>query len=636
MSAEQWHTQRYLIRAAAMLLMLCIVFVISAKESVRSAFFAVPSGFTDSLVANGLTNPTAMEFAPDGRLFVCEQGGSLRVIKNGALLATPFVTITVNSSGERGLLGIAFDPDFTNNHFLYVYYTATEPTIHNRISRFTAAGDVAAANSEFMLLDLDNLSATNHNGGAIHFGPDGHLYAAVGENAVSSNSQTLSNLLGKILRILPNGMIPSNNPFDSMTTGKNKAIWALGLRNPFTFSFQPGTGRLFINDVGEGTREEINDGIAGSNYGWPNCEGNCSPPNANFRDPIYSYANDASTCAITGGTFYNPATTQFPPNYIGKYFFSDLCGGWIKILDPANGNTATDFATGISQPVDLKVSTDGSLYYLARGSGSVRRIQYTNAANIANVGVFRSGFLWVLDQNGDLQIGAPPDGVFGFGGLAGDIPITGDWNGDDVTEVGIYRSSTGFFILDTNGDRQITGADQIFNLGVGQQAGDIPVAGDWNGSGTSKVGIFRQGFLWILDTNGNGAFQNGVDQSIAFGGISGDIPIVGDWNGSGTSKIGIFRQGFLWVLDHNGDGVLTNVNQGGGDRVFAFGGISGDVPVVGDWNGDGRDKPGIFRNGFLWVLDVNGNYQFDGTAIGQDLAFPFGGISGDRPIVGRW
>jgi glucose/arabinose dehydrogenase len=147
----------------------------------------LPNGFAESLVASGLSGPTAMEFAPDGRLFVCEQGGRLRVIRDGVLLPTPFLTLTVQSSGERGLLGVAFDPNFQANQYVYVYYTATTPAIHNRISRFTANGDVAIAGSETIILELNNLSsATNHNGGAIHFGDDGKLYAAVGENANGS------------------------------------------------------------------------------------------------------------------------------------------------------------------------------------------------------------------------------------------------------------------------------------------------------------------------------------------------------------------------------------------------------------------------------------------------------------------
>ena len=167
---------------------------------------ALPRGFTQTVLAGGLSNPTAMQFAPDGRLFVCQQGGQLRVIKNGALLPTPFVTLTVNSSGERGLLGVAFDPAFSANNFVYVYYTATTNPRHNRVSRFTANGDVAVAGSETPLLDLNNLSgATNHNGGSMHFGPDGKLYIAVGENATGSNAQSLGNLLGKILRMNPDG-----------------------------------------------------------------------------------------------------------------------------------------------------------------------------------------------------------------------------------------------------------------------------------------------------------------------------------------------------------------------------------------------------------------------------------------------
>ena len=186
---------------------------------------------------------------------------------------------------------------------------------------------------------------------------------------------------------------------------------------------------MFINDVGQNTWEEINDGIAGSNYGWPTCEGFCNPPNPSFRDPIFAYMNDANTCAITGGTFYNPQVPQFPANFVGNYFFADFCGGWIRRLDPANGNAVSDFATGISLPVDLQVSADGFLYYLARGAGSVNRIGFqagggdtiapsvsiTNPANNAfvarksnvtitatasdNVGVTRVEFL----VNGSLQ-----------------------------------------------------------------------------------------------------------------------------------------------------------------------------------------------------------------------------------------
>ena len=320
-----------------------------------------------------------MELAPDGRIFVCQQGGALRVIKNGALLPTPFLTLNVDSSGERGLLGIAFDPAFSTNNFIYVYYTVTTTPRHNRVSRFTANGDVAVAGSETIILELDNLtSATNHNGGAIHFGPDGKLYVAVGENATPSNSQTLNNRLGKMLRINSDGSIPNDNPFFNTASGANRSIWALGLRNPFTFAFQPGSGRMFINDVGQNAWEEINDGIAGSNYGWPTVEGPSSNPS--FRAPLFAYAHGSSSttgCAIAGGSFYNPLNVQFPSSFVGKYFFADLCSGWIRTFDPST-STASGFASGIVQPVDLKVGSDGSLYYLAinSGNGFVSRVRF--------------------------------------------------------------------------------------------------------------------------------------------------------------------------------------------------------------------------------------------------------------------
>src|SRR5678810_1040680 len=215
----------------------------------------LPTGFAETRLATGLSSPTAMAFAPDGRLFVTQQGGALRVIKNGALLSQPFMTLSVNSSGERGLLGIAFDPDFTSNGFIYVYYTTSTSPVHNRVSRFTASAanpDVVAAGSEVQLLNLPNLSsATNHNGGAMHFGNDGKLYIAVGENANSANSQSLNTPLGKILRINPDGSIPSDNPFFNQTTGINQTIWAMGLRNPFTFAVDRSNGRIHLNDVGQ-------------------------------------------------------------------------------------------------------------------------------------------------------------------------------------------------------------------------------------------------------------------------------------------------------------------------------------------------------------------------------------------------
>ena len=366
------------------------VSLVLSGASVPGLFGAtLPAGFSESLVAEGFPAITAMEFAPDGRLFVCQQNGELRVIKNLRLLDTPFVQLAVDSTGERGLLGIAFDPGFVTNQFIYLYYTVPSPVVHNRVSRFTADGDVVLEGTELPILDLEELGATYHNGGAIHFGADGKLYVAVGENGVGSNAQTLENRLGKILRLNTDGSIPSDNPFFMLATGVNRAIWAFGLRNPFTFAVQPGTGRLFINDVGQGVWEEIDEGVPGANYGWPYCEGNCMSAQAAFRDPLFQYEHgDLPTngCAITGGSFYNPVAAQYPAEYRGVYFFADVCGLWIRCLDPKNHNAVSDFASNLAGPIDLKVSAEGRLYYLNRNTGAVWMIDYTNAPPALGIG----------------------------------------------------------------------------------------------------------------------------------------------------------------------------------------------------------------------------------------------------------
>jgi glucose/arabinose dehydrogenase len=320
-----------------------------------------------------------MALVPDGRVLICEQGGTLRVVKGGVLLATPFLTVPVDATGERGLIGVTVDPAFAQNGFVYVYYTASAPNPHNRVSRFTASGDLALPGSERILVDLDDLSgANNHNGGALHFGPDGNLYVGVGENGNGSNAQSLANLLGKLLRLNPDGSVPADNPLRAQTTGKNQLIWALGLRNPYTFAFQSGTGLLLINDVGQDTWEEINKGQAGANYGWPATEGNTSNPA--YVSPVYTYPHSGGTvngCAIVGADFYNPATATFPTAFLNKYFFMDYCGGWIRTLDPATGSV-NDWLTGFSSPVDLRVANDGSVLVLSRGGGgTLQRVTYT-------------------------------------------------------------------------------------------------------------------------------------------------------------------------------------------------------------------------------------------------------------------
>ncbi len=285
------------------------------------------AGFYEVVVADSIDSPVSMAIAPDGRIFVCEQGGALRVIKEGQLLARPFVVAPAYAFDEEGLLGVAVHPQFASNSYVYVCYTTLTPTRHNRIVRYTASADTALAGSAVTVFDLANNVAHYHLGGTLRFGPDGMIYTGTGDNANPGNSQSLTTTFGKLLRIHPDGSIPTDNPFYASTTGINRAIWARGLRNAFSFAFQPGTGRLFINDVGQSAFEEVNDGIAGGNYGWPNFEGPGGAPT--YIPPIHYYGR-SDGCAITGGTFYNPATPTFPAAWVGRYFYADYCAAAIR------------------------------------------------------------------------------------------------------------------------------------------------------------------------------------------------------------------------------------------------------------------------------------------------------------------
>lgn len=407
----------------------------------RALLAALPSGFVEAPIAVGLSNATAMEIAPNGDLWVLEQTGAVKRFRAGSTTADivgQIGTLGLSSAGERGLLGIAFDPQYATNQQVFLYYTATSGGVHNRISRFTvndadaadyffagasaAGGDQGSTGTptQTVIFELDPLSATNHNGGAIHFGPDGKLYVAVGENAVPSNAQSLSTVLGKMLRMNADGTAPSDNPFFGSTSGKNQTIWALGLRNPYTFAFQPGTGRMFINDVGQNTWEEIDEGVAGSNYGWPMIEGDAGTPPSGpgaYRGPLYTYLHGSGTFegfAITGGAFYNPPVANFPAPFSGDYFFADYVSDWINVLDVGSG-VASRFATGAGSPVDLRVASDGSLYYLARDQGQVMQVRYTavnhppTLAEIADQQVAQSGTISVPLTIGDVDTG--PDSL---------------------------------------------------------------------------------------------------------------------------------------------------------------------------------------------------------------------------------
>lgn len=360
--------------------------VFGTVELVNPAVPPVPA-FSHVLVGGGLNKPTAMQIAPNGDIYVCEQAGKLRVFQNGVLQSNSPVVLNANTDGpsntERGLLGLTFDPDFANNRYIYLYYTTAQGYIHNRVSRFTLNGTETVTNTEVIISELDTLStAAIHNGGAMHFGKDGKLYIATGENATPSNSQDLGTTHGKMLRINKDGTVPQDNPY-ARRLGADPRIWSTGLRNPFTFDVSA-KGQILVNDVGFETMEEIDDvTMGGQNFGWPLEEGLVT--NAQFVKPLYTYKRvtasgntDSTGCAITGGVFFEPSTTNYPQEYVGKYFFMDYCSKWINYIDPATGKSRKTFATNTAQyPIAIDHHPDGNLYYLTRGNSSVYKITYS-------------------------------------------------------------------------------------------------------------------------------------------------------------------------------------------------------------------------------------------------------------------
>ena len=337
----------------------------------------LPAGFTDTVVAT-MSRPVALTSTPDGRILVVDQSGIVRVMKNGVLLATPALDISSRvcaTNSERGMLGIAVDPHFSVNGYVYVYYTfkkypkckrdiAAVPV--NRVSRFTMTGDVISPSSERILIDEMISYHGNHNAGDVGFGKDGMLYASdgdggcdyrIGLTACDPNdaiSQSLNTLQGKVLRITPTGGIPKDNPFTGAGTArcnhgaipagqKCQEIYLFGLRNPFRFAFDPNaTGtRLFVNDTGENTWEEVNNAVKGANYGWNVREGNCvegslmdcGPPPPGMTNPVFSYSHTATGCgAITGGAFI--PNTLWGTAYAGGYLYSDYVCNKIFLIVP--------------------------------------------------------------------------------------------------------------------------------------------------------------------------------------------------------------------------------------------------------------------------------------------------------------
>jgi glucose/arabinose dehydrogenase len=340
-----------------------------------------PAGFQTSLViGDGLDGPSGFEIAPDGRIFVLERAGKVKIVKNGQLLPTPFADLPSEDTGDRGLIGIAFDPEFgVSNHYVYFYYTGRD--LLNHLVRFSAADDVGT-DGPFELFRTSSPSQLLHVGGSIRFGPDGKLYVAVGDNGNGALAQELDNPHGKILRINKDGSIPADNPFFGQP-GKLGAIWAYGFRNPWRFQFDGATGQLYGGDVGNFSWEEVNHISRGANHGWPIHEGMCTSGCAGYVNPIHTYPHAGESAAVTGGPVYR--NDMFPAEYRGDLFFGDYARGFIKHADlDSDGNITEvrDFDIQAGSVVDMKVAPDGSLYYITYFPGAIYRVTYNTTSHV--------------------------------------------------------------------------------------------------------------------------------------------------------------------------------------------------------------------------------------------------------------
>ena len=389
-------------------LALSAVFVLGSMWAAAAQVQTPASGPLDLSVetfATGLNAPVDIANAGDERLFVVEQGGTIRVVQpDGTVLSTPFLDITDRVRSieyEQGLLGLVFHPDYASNGYFYVNYTRN-PDGDTVVSRFSVTNDpnLADPDSEVILMVIPQ-PAVNHNGGDLNFGPnDGYLYISTGDgggaNDPNNNAQNSQILLGKILRIDVDGggnapdcasgpyTIPADNPFADGAGGDCDEIWALGLRNPWRFSFDPLTGDMFIGDVGQNAWEEIDyepaSSNGGMNWGWRCYEGNaefntsgCGPQN-DYDFPIYTYALTGGNCAVTGGYVYRGG--QYPL-MVGHYLFTDFCSGnfWDAVSDGGGGWTITAHGNiGVSSISAFGEGADGELYLARHSPGTIFRL----------------------------------------------------------------------------------------------------------------------------------------------------------------------------------------------------------------------------------------------------------------------
>ena len=389
------------VRAQAVLLaVLSVVALAGVPVLGDTAAAAPPPLFQSETLIGGLDQPTTLQFLPDGRMLILEREGDIELVPAGGtqVQPTPFLRLTnINSQFDRGLVGITLDPNFATNGWYYVYYSADSP-LRERVSRFTASGNGTVAGSEMIIWQDNRVVGVR--------APRGNARVRAGRDALRLRGRPLHRLRRAAAHQLPRQdpahpvgwhgadrqpLLRRNGPEHA------DAIWAYGLRNPFRFSFDTATGRMYIGDVGgnetASATEEVHVGVAGANYGWPICEGVCSTPG--MTNPIFTYPHGGRDAAVTGGFVYRG--NQFPSEYVGTYFYGDYVRNYIRRLtldgngnvtgnvnfEPANGTEDGPYG----EIVDIKQGPDGALYYVDIGiswlgpvnPGTIRRIRYTAA-----------------------------------------------------------------------------------------------------------------------------------------------------------------------------------------------------------------------------------------------------------------
>lgn len=485
--------KKFLFAAITLTFFLLICWIFDRTGSTVKSAPPLPSQFEETLVANVIA-PTAIAFTPDERLLITTQLGALRIYKEGSLLPTPAIDLgsRICANSERGLLGVAVDPEFASNGFLYLYYTFNKnnacPTNDpnnprnpvNRVSRFILGADnLIDPASETVLIDNIHSPAGNHNAGDLQFGKDGYLYISVGDGGsdyagdsgtAGENDAALDNhvLLGKILRVTRDGLIPPTNPFQGVnsdrcnvtgqTTSGNvcQEIYATGLRNPFRMAFDPNAPatRFLINDVGQNVWEEIDEGAAGADYGWNMREGhcandsrtNCGAPPAGLTNPIFDYphtdcnGDGVAGNSITGGAFVPKGV--WPEEYDGAYLFGEyVCGKIFRITpNPNGGYAASVFAPDLwnRPPVSMIFGPDQgtlSLFYTTYSEGGqIRLIRFTGSTNRLPIAI----------ANADPASGSAPLTVAFDASDSSDPdddPLSFSWNfGDNSTGAGALVS----------------------------------------------------------------------------------------------------------------------------------------------------------------------------------------------------